>query len=480
MRKKILGLSVSILLAGCAVPSADHSEDLGSTSAAVTSGTTYQLKFPNLLSKCTDVSNNSPNDGANVQLWTCNGSSAQNWVANDVGGGYFTLQHQGTNECLNRDTSANNSNGGGNVQQWTCQWSGSAEYHWSFQASNNYQRIVNQFDGRCLDVSGSGTGDGTNIQTWGCNGTNAQTVNPVTGGGGGGGGGGSKTVGYVTSWVPNIYVPYSKLTHINYAFTVPNPDGSLTRNPENPGWLQTIVSNAHANGGKVLISVGGWMSDSPNPWAFASLAGNSGYRQNFRNNLINLVNAYNLDGVDIDWEYPCPGGNGGNYVTLMSELSGDMYSRGKLLSGAVAAFGANGDCVGTSVFNSVDHLNLMAYDIRDPNHSDYADAVNSINYWKGKGLAANKAVLGLPYYAHPSWSAYNTLVSQNGANRCRDNDGYNYWNGIPTIRAKSSYARSNAGGVMMWEMSQDTSGSESLTIAAWEAVNGFGGSYYCP
>jgi GH18 family chitinase len=222
------------------------------------------------------------------------------------------------------------------------------------------------------------------------------------------------------------------------------------------------------------------MSDSPNPWAFASIANNGTYSQNFRNNLINLVNAYNLDGVDIDWEYPCPGGYGGSYANLLSALAGDMHSRGKLLSAAVAAFGSNGDCVGGSVFSSVDHLNLMVYDIRDPNHSDYNDAVNSINYWKGKGLPASKAVLGLPYYAHPSWSAYNTLVAQNGANRCRDNDGYNFWNGIPTIRAKSSYARSNAGGVMMWEMSQDTTGSDSLTTAAWEAVNGFGGSYGCP
>jgi GH18 family chitinase len=122
----------------------------------------------------------------------------------------------------------------------------------------------------------------------------------------------------------------------------------------------------------------------------------------------------------------------------------------------------------------------MAYDIRDPNHSTYQDGVDSINYWKGKGLAASKTVLGLPYYAHPSWAAYKTKVAQNGANRCRDSDGSDYWNGIPTIRSKSSYARSNAGGVMMWEMSQDTTGSDSLTTAAWEAVTGRAGSYGCP
>jgi hypothetical protein len=48
------------------------------------------------------------------------------------------------------------------------------------------------------------------------------------------------------------------------------------------------------------------------------------------------------------------------------------------------------------------------------------------------------------------------------------------------MRSKSSFARSNAGGIMMWEASQDTTGSDSLTTAAWEAVTGRAGSYGCP
>jgi hypothetical protein len=471
---------LALTAAGCAAPTEGNEEIVGENAAAITNGATYQIRVPGLANKCVDVNANSSANGAVVQLWTCNGSSAQNWVALDKGGGWFALQHQGTNQCLNRDTSSNNSSGGGWVQQYDCQWSGSSEFQWWFDSTNSH--IKNRWDAHYLDVTGANSADGTRIETWSYNTSAAQSFNPPgTGGGGGGGGGGSgsKFVGYVVSWKPNIYVPYSKFTHINYAFAIPNADGSLTRAPENPSWLQSVVSGAHGNGGKVLISVGGWMSDSPNPWAFASLAGNSGYRSNFVNNLVNVVNQYGLDGVDIDWEYPCPN-NGGNYATLMSDLANAMHSRGKLLTAAVAAFGGNGDCVGTSVFNSVDHLNLMAYDIRDPNHSDYNDAVNSINYWKGKGLAASKAVLGLPYYAHPSWKAYNTKVAENGANRCRDNDGYDFWNGIPTIRAKASYARANAGGVMEWETSQDTTGSDSLTTAAWEAVTGRGGSYGCP
>ena len=301
----------------------------------------------------------------------------------------------------------------------------------------------------------------------------------------GGGGGSMKTVGYVVSWVTNVSIQYNKLTHINYAFTVPNADGSLTRNPENPAWLQTVVSGAHAAGGKVLISAGGWMADSPNPAAFASIVNNSTYRANFVNNLDTIVTTYGLDGVDIDYEYPCPGGYGNGYATLMSDLATRFHGKGKHVTAAVAGYSTrennstNSSCIGSSVMNSVDWVNVMAYDFRDPDHSNYQDAVDSITYWKNtRGFPASKVVLGLPFYAHPTWAAFNTLVPTYGA--CVDTGGGQYWNGLTTIRSKSTYARNNAGGVMAWEMSQDATGANSAVTAMYEAVNGLARSGSCP
>jgi len=497
-------LSLFVLLgAGCAAPTEGDEEVTAEQGQAITSGTTYTMKLSKMsgdTGNCIDVAGNSSADGAKVEEWDCNGSNAQNFIAEDMGSGYWRFRHSGTNGCLNvqcpEQSSACMANGRF-VQQWSC--ASNKEFQWKLVNYNGYTQLQSRYSveagsPKCLDVTGGDTftANGTQIEIWSCGATGTtkgnQTVNITTSGGGGGGGSGAKIVDYVVGWKTGISVPYSKLTHINYAFALPTTGGSLQSQQsndgswgpvQNPGWLQSVVSGAHSNGKKVLISVGGWMADSPGAGTFAAMAGNSGARSTFVNAMINLVNQYGLDGVDIDWEYPCPN-NGGSYSTLMGELSSAMHSRGKLLTAAVAAFGGNGDCVGSSVFNSVDFLNLMAYDIRDPNHSDYADAVNSINYWKGKGLAASKTVLGLPFYAHPSWKAYNTKVAENGANRCRDSDGYDYWNGIPTIRSKSNYARSNAGGIMMWEASQDTTGSDSLTTAAWEAVTGRAGSYGCP
>ncbi len=289
--------------------------------------------------------------------------------------------------------------------------------------------------------------------------------------------GGLKIVGYTPSWsTVESTIQYSKLTHINYAFVLPNADGSLG-GVENSGMLQTIVTHAHANGVKVVVSVGGW--NDGNDSNFVTLASTSAGRTKFTNAVISLTDQYNLDGIDIDWEYPDPNSaESDNYSMLMNSLSSAMHTRGKILTAAVVGEGSTGGGIKNEVFGYVDFLNLMAYDANNGDHSPYSYAVTSINYWANRGLVASKIVLGVPYYAHPSWAAYNTKVGQNSANACRDTDGSDYWNGIPTIRQKAQLARSY-GGIMTWELSQDTSGSNSLLNAMWEIITGRTGSFGC-
>src|SRR5688572_7002618 len=121
-----------------------------------------------------------------------------------------------------------------------------------------------------------------------------------------------KIIAYLPSWAGTVAeLQMSKLTHVNYAFILPNSNGSLQA-LDNPSKLSQLVSTAHANGVKVLISVGGW--NDGNDSAFETLAASSTGRTNFTNSMINFVNQYGLDGVDIDWEYPDPGTSGNNYT----------------------------------------------------------------------------------------------------------------------------------------------------------------------
>ncbi|MEV6238280.1 glycosyl hydrolase family 18 protein [Lentzea sp. NPDC051838] len=280
---------------------------------------------------------------------------------------------------------------------------------------------------------------------------------------------GFKSVGYMPSWSGSVSaIQYSKLTHINYSFVLPNSNGTLQGTPD-PGKLQQLVSLGHQNGVKVSIAVGGW--NNGNDDNFEILAASANGRTTFVNALINLVNQYNLDGVDIDWEYPDPGAEGDNYTALMRQLGDALHSRGKILTAAVVSEGGTANGVQPAVFGIVDWLNIMAYDGGSP-HANYDWSINSVNFWKGRGLPASKAVLGVPFYSRPTYIAYKDLVAQDPANANRDCYNGNCFNGIPTIKRKTTWAVANAGGIMNWELSQDTTGSTSLLNAIWEAASG--------
>jgi len=290
-----------------------------------------------------------------------------------------------------------------------------------------------------------------------------------------------KSVGYLPSWSGSVNsIQYGKLTHINYAFVLPNGNGTL-RAVDNPSKLSSLVSLGHANNVKVSIAVGGWNNGDDS--AFEALAANGTGRTTFVNSIVNLINQYSLDGVDIDWEYPDPGTSGNNFSLLMQQLSSAMHSRGKLLTAAVVSDGYTAGGVQPAVFGYVDWLNIMAYDGGSP-HANYDWAVNSVNFWKSRGLPASKAVFGVPFYSRPNYYTYAQLVAMDPANANRDctwvSGAQQCYNGVPTIKRKTQWAMTNAGGMMNWELSQDTTGSTSLVTAIYDTATAGAGARVGP
>ena len=51
---------------------------------------------------------------------------------------------------------------------------------------------------------------------------------------------------------------------------------------------------------KIVLSVGGWGADG-----FSHMAMTEDGRRKFARSCLDAVEKYNLDGIDIDWEYPC-------------------------------------------------------------------------------------------------------------------------------------------------------------------------------
>jgi chitinase len=279
-----------------------------------------------------------------------------------------------------------------------------------------------------------------------------------------------RIVGYVTDWDVTVeLIQFDKLTHINYAFLLPEADGTVS-DVANSWKLDQVVARAHAQGVKVLISVGGWGEDQP----FEVLAAQPETRANIVAALQSYVKDHALDGVDIDWEYPNGAASAKNYLALMQALRAALQPDGKLLTAAVAALGENGDGILKEVFDQVDFLNVMVYDGPEINHASYGYAVAALDYWGARGLPPEKAVLGVPFYSRPGELTYRKLVDHNPAAAHADELDYFgqkvYYNGIPTLRQKTRLALQRASGIMIWALPQDTTDGTSLLNAIYQAA----------
>ena len=293
---------------------------------------------------------------------------------------------------------------------------------------------------------------------------------------------GKKVVGYYPSWrvSDTSKLQYDVLTHVIYAFAIPTSDGGL-RPLENPDLAKKIISEAHSNGVQVLLAVGGWSyNDVPLEPVFVSATETDEKLNTFVSSIVTMCETYGFDGIDIDWEHPrVDGSSKVQYENLMIKLSNELHIRGKILTSAVLSgatpdgnvyydAGAHSD----AVLNAVDWINVMAYDGGDgERHSSYDFAVNCGKYWKEtRGLSADKVVLGVPFYARPSWASYGDILSANPDAYSKDTVIYNgmeaWYNGIPTIKNKTAYARDNLGGIMIWEVSQDTTDKDKSLLRA--------------
>lgn len=276
-----------------------------------------------------------------------------------------------------------------------------------------------------------------------------------------------KVIGYFPEWGTVNRVQFTKLTHINYAFAMPNPDGTLKQINETSK-LRDLVTNGHAKGVKVMIAIGGGTQEATTN--FNALGATQQKRNTFVNSVMALINSYGLDGADIDWEYPVKGVSDSNYALLMAQLSSALHNKGKLLTTAVT--GSYGDYIQPSVFKNVDFINIMAYDEGKPNHSTLDIASRSLSHWIGLGLSADKAVLGLPFYGlHATKDAltYSDLLVQ-GADPYADNyNGYGY-NGITTVKKKTDMAFDRGAGIMIWQLEGDGVNENSLLSAIYSQV----------
>lgn len=287
-------------------------------------------------------------------------------------------------------------------------------------------------------------------------------------------------VGYLPdSRIDTAHIPFRYLTSINYAFAIPAPGGSGDLMPlARPDTLRALVKAAHARRVKVFISVGGWAigDGGGNDTRFELLASRPDTRTRFARAVMEIVRGFDLDGADIDWEYPDPiEPSATNYLLLMRQLADSLHRSGKQLTAAVVSYhDVYGYGIKKEVFDVADWFNIMAYD-DDYNsfngahvpHAPYWLDVRAFDYWvKDRGMPREKAVMGVPFYGKGPGRGgdYRELLAR-GADPYSDVLDSIYYNGITTMRQKTRLAMKRGAGIMIWEISEDTTGAYSLLRA---------------
>lgn len=283
-----------------------------------------------------------------------------------------------------------------------------------------------------------------------------------------------RVLGYLMSYTGGNWhedvdvVDFSRITDLNLAFINPNETGGFPAGET----LKKAVDKAHAKNVRVFCSIGG---GSPPAHLEGLLEDNR--RAALVAGLVQLTETAGFDGIDVDLENDLINQH---YAKFISELAAALKPRKKLLTAALAAW--NAKKIDDVTLQQFDLINIMSYDQTGPwaptrpgQHAPLAMAESDFRHFnQARRIPAERLLIGLPFYGRcfgpgaPEAMHYKDIVAnfagaQNNDEVTMSTGAKIYYNGLPTITQKVNFAKNNkAGGVMIWELRQDSGGEHSL------------------
>lgn len=304
---------------------------------------------------------------------------------------------------------------------------------------------------------------------------------------------------YVTAGATSI--PDTKLiTHINYAFGVVNEtfNGIDIQNKDRLLLISGLKEKAPRL--KVLLSIGGWGAGR-----FSEMAGDEENRLNFAKDCKRIIDKFNLDGIDLDWEYPtsdagglisCSPDDTKNFTLLVKDIREEIGEE-KLLTFASISDAKYYDY--KDLMPYIDFINIMTYDMNlPPQHqsalykckiSGHLSVDESVKAHLSQGVPANKLLLGVPFYGRGG-KKLTTFVDYKKILEMLNNGYTEYWDSIgcvpylrdaegdivcaydspKSIGIKCQYIKSNKlKGIMYWQYDGDDK-QGSLRKAAFKGL----------
>ena len=274
-------------------------------------------------------------------------------------------------------------------------------------------------------------------------------------------------VGGFRGLVKTEEIDAEKLTHINYAFVNVQDSLAVLTNlaTDSTNFRKLNEMKAAKNPDlKILISIGGWA------WSenFSDAVLTETSRRKFAKSSVDIVRQFNLDGVDIDWEYPAMRGEEGNIFrpedkqnfTLMfkaireeQDLLQKEKSRAYQLTTAVGgskSFIDNTEMGLAQPF--LDYVFIMTYDYGGKNgtvghhtnlydyNPDGSSADRSVKNFIAAGVPASKIVLGAAFYGK-GWEAETANNNGLGEKRVKAVQGGGYTKLKDTLINQNGYKK---------------------------------------
>ncbi|KAF1964360.1 glycoside hydrolase [Bimuria novae-zelandiae CBS 107.79] len=179
---------------------------------------------------------------------------------------------------------------------------------------------------------------------------------------------------------------------------------------------------------KKIISFGGWdFSTQPGTFSILREAAQPVNRETFKSNIVDFLNEHDLDGVDIDWEYPgapdipdVPSDDpqpGLNYYRLLTSIKSAVGSSKSVSFAAPASFWYLKSYPIKNMAKEIDYIIYMTYDLHGQwdygnnwtspgctngnclrSHVNETETKDALSMITKAGVASNKVVVGVPSY----------------------------------------------------------------------------------
>lgn len=305
---------------------------------------------------------------------------------------------------------------------------------------------------------------------------------------------------YPTSGVNVSTTDLEKIDYINYSFGEIQNGKVVINNDAN---LKKTLSY-HSYGVRVGLALGGWGAGG-----FSEAMATPSTRTTLVNSIMETIIKYNLDGIDIDWEYPTSSvaniasspADRTNLTLFCKELKEEMlkYREDLLLTIAIAPSNSFYDLKALTSY--IDYFNVMTYDFAMGNsaihltnlYGNYSSSADKSVKFVMNYVPSQKIVIGAAFYgrmgtfASPSNTTIGAALSTSLANgaisytKIKESILKNHWkemydeasaaayiidgttfityDSTKSVSAKANYVIENKlGGIMFWDLSQDTTG----------------------